>query len=878
MGSTIVSRICAMLGMACLAAMAVPTLAQTAQAGKPANGPARAAPADPATALATALRASTHDDPANHVPSVALLKEFLIGRHTGPVDQAVVGVEITNRSKAGNAETRRCSGLLIRCDGFFLLPPGATSLSMSGGEEAVRQTVRVTVHPGTPQPQQALAYIRHYIVDGIDTTVMKLQDVHAPAARTLMPAALKPGDEVELAWTDWDATAGQFGPVHTRKAKLGSQLSGEEQKRLALRPGEIPFAELLEHVPPGAAVIGPEGMAVGVMPGSASRHDRFVSFALLDRVTNCVVAAPTTDDEFTRLQQADKQDGDAAAVDDANGTQPAGGARPDHHANDMVDIPGGPVRLPAAFLQDQRDMCAETIACVPAFKIDRYKVSNREYYDFWMSLPKSQRDKREVRAALYPVSWADADPPFPAEIDDSPVLGVTVAAAQAYAQSRGKRLPTTYEWSRAVFGVFGDAALPAWVNAYARDRQEAWNRIVTSHAQYYAATIPDLLRRQAERNADQIADQIDRAVGRHVEQPLPMLPHTIPFLDPREELGAACTWSAQTIEGEVKRLCEKWISPLYVLPAGSRSYDTSPFGLMDVLLNGNERVVYSPEPFPGLDTELGGRPHTVRFTLSGDVNAGSVFTPLSLSPIDVPFAVRDDGGEALSSPLLLSRRLVSSSSNVRPEFREFTPSDAERYTEYRERIYEDMLMALPITRARVSISRQETFANDSWGDGTITAFRGPDTKPVFGFVVRGFGIVQTWHPDADAILPPHHLGKRLSGGVGINAVGHFRYVPWRNGPINSQLTLQLPDTFRLGGTLAEPARPDEGIVLFAGVYFDEAWFYPAWEGVSPFIHREMGRDWAKDPPVHVGAWPVIGKPITQPPDIYLIPNGFRCAR
>src|SRR3982751_2310931 len=105
-------------------------------------------------------------------------------------------------------------------------------------------------------------------------------------------------------------------------------------------------------------------------------------------------------------------------------------------------------------------MCSEVMACVPQYKIDRYKVSNKEYYDFWMSIPEKERAKREVRAALYPVSWADTDHAFPAEIDDVPLIGASVNAAQAYARSKGKRLATTYEWTRAVFGPFGDAILP----------------------------------------------------------------------------------------------------------------------------------------------------------------------------------------------------------------------------------------------------------------------------------------------------------------------------------------------------------------------------------------------------------------------------------
>ena len=552
------------------------------------GSPAVAKPAaTDADGVAAALRASTRADPSNHVPGVSLLKEFLEGPHTGPADEAVVGVEVIDQAKGGAVETRRCSGLLLRCDGFFLLPPAFTSLDMSGGQEAVKQTVRVTVHPGTPKAVSAFAYIRHYIVPGIDMTVMKLQDVHAPAARPLMPASLKPGDDVELVWTEWDAAAGGFTEVRRRKAKLGTLPAEADQKRLAWHTGEIPFTETLEGVPGGATVVGPEGMAVGTMPGSTSRHDRFTSFSVLERITNCVIAAPTTDTEFARLQQIEKGDGD-----NASGNQTRSRPRPRirrrrwspatratsqaHPVNDMVDIPGGPLRVPSAFVEDQRDLCGETIVCVSAFKIDRYKVSNREYYKFWLSIPKSERAKKEVRAALYPLAWAVTEPPFPAELDDVPVLGVPISGARAYAQSKGKRLPTTYEWARAVFGVYGDEAPPAWLHEYARDRQATWARIVAAHEQYYAAMMSALQRRQADAQIDQIAAQLDRPRTVLNNARFIPPPQLIPFLDPRDEYTAACLWSQKFVNDEVKRLCDKWIDPLYILPAGSRPYGHEP--------------------------------------------------------------------------------------------------------------------------------------------------------------------------------------------------------------------------------------------------------------------------------------------------------------
>jgi len=807
--------------------------------------------------LAAALRASTRNDPANFVPSVETINEFLTGLHTGPAAEAVVGVEVVDKAKDGATETRHCSGLLLRCDGFFALPSAITSLQMTGGAEAVRQTVRVTLHPGTPREQYAQAYIRHYIVDAVDMTVMKVQGVHSPAARPLLPDQLKPGDEVELVWTDWDPAVGRFSPVKHRKASLGQpNLAGEPAKGKALA-GVIPFTGMQEGVPGGATVVGPDGMAIGLLPGASGRHDRFTSFSVLDLITNCVVAAPTTDEEFARLQKLQTPPDEPPPADAA--APPAdGAAKPKHPTNDMIDIPGGPVRLPLEFQQDQQDMCAEVIACMPGFKIDRYKVSNKEYFDFWMSIPEKERAKKEVRAALYPVSWAGTDPPFPPEIDDVPVIGVSVGAAQAYARSKGKRLATTYEWTRAVFGPFGDAVLPAWVNEYMRQRQQAWIRIFVAHEQYLAQQIMPRVR---ESDA---AKEFVESLAPHLQNPVPVPrpivpPLSIPFFTSDDRLSDACTWSVRMVQAETKQLCERWINPLYLLPSGSRPYDTSPYGLMDVLLNGNERVIHSPEPFRSEDPRMGVRPTAAGLGFSFSDRWKLPHPPDHvLSPLTIPRNLTVELGQAetSASAFLLSRRLISSSSQVRPHLREFSPSDSESYSEYRARIYEDMMMALPLESVRVTAVRSDLLTTDAWGEQT--AAQGPISGS------SGFS-----PPEVPTISSPTSLqraadktAKRLPADLDrpIVFVNHSGERPINNGVSLSAV------------------RADEALPLYRGIYFNETRFYSLLAGLSPFMTREMGRDWAKDPPVHIGPWPEFNLSLTQPPDVFLVANGFRCAR
>src|SRR5207253_2560369 len=94
-----------------------------------------------------------------------------------------------------------------------------------------------------------------------------------------------------------------------------------------------------------------------------------------------------------------------------------------------------------------------------------------------------------------------------------------------------------------------------------------------------------------------------------------------------------------------------------------------------------------------------------------------------------------------ASAFLLSRRLLSSSSQVRPLQREFSPSDSELYSEYRARIYEELMMALPLDIASVSSVRSDSMRTEDWGETTIVQKHVPKQAP--GIVVdlaAGFGL------------------------------------------------------------------------------------------------------------------------------------------
>ena len=112
---------------------------------------------------------------------------------------------------------------------------------------------------------------------------------------------------------------------------------------------------------------------------------------------------------------------------------------------------------------------------VPAFEIDRYKVTNRQYLDFMAAGGYGTRafwsdndwDWKTAQEISHPLFWKKAASGWlwRAMFDEVPLpldwpVYVSHAEASAYARWAGKSLPTEAEWQLAAYGTAGGDARP----------------------------------------------------------------------------------------------------------------------------------------------------------------------------------------------------------------------------------------------------------------------------------------------------------------------------------------------------------------------------------------------------------------------------------
>ncbi len=135
-----------------------------------------------------------------------------------------------------------------------------------------------------------------------------------------------------------------------------------------------------------------------------------------------------------------------ASAQEVRGARPHGQRR--HEGDSMVLIPAGAAPIGDPSLPGSRP--ARSVH-VPAFRIDRYEVTNRRYQAFIRATNRKVPYVHENWAAIY--NWTGGE--FPKGLGEVPVVLVTWRDADAFCRWSGRRLPTEIEWEKAARGSDG---------------------------------------------------------------------------------------------------------------------------------------------------------------------------------------------------------------------------------------------------------------------------------------------------------------------------------------------------------------------------------------------------------------------------------------
>ena len=394
------------------------------------------------------------------------LKKFQKEKHLGTIEEALVGITVTYINEQKQVvETRHGNGIVIRCDGFVLVPE-EIFLNRPGKRFKARYVVQIVFHPGTETETTATAAHPYYFPVTAGCLALKVPNVHSPAIQCLLPDTIKKDDELEVVSSVWSEASKRFSKPERRKVHRGNP-NKDDSKLFSSQ-----FSEPLDQAYAGSAVIGEEGMLVGIIDGydGAEKSLAFRNMGILDKVSNCVGAMPTTKAKFEELNPIAADSDDPAAP-----KSPEEETKKEYSEGEMVSLSGGPLNIPLRVLPIQQDMTGAGVACLPPFKIDKYQVTNAEYLKFWSALSPGRKTQ------FSPITWNKTSPYFPPEIARVPVYGITYQAANAYAASKGKRLPTPYEWCLAGFGANGEKNTPKWFHEYCADREQTATGVVDMH-------------------------------------------------------------------------------------------------------------------------------------------------------------------------------------------------------------------------------------------------------------------------------------------------------------------------------------------------------------------------------------------------------------
>lgn len=352
----------------------------------------------PALAQEPPTRPSDIDRARQLLPDAPNLDDYKHWRtHRGKAEECLAVVRVR-----GEEKTIAYSALVVRCDGFLMVPLAAwESIRKKAGAEVVVTAAEGEKTTG-PFP---IAATNPNKSNRMDFHFVKTNQHHLRCLPLLAYHNLKEGSPLTVVWATLSADGKTVEP-HSLSATCGA-LPAERSARCGL---VFPEGKTPESLPPGAVVVDTEsGAAVGCLP-EGGKPTSFASLRFTDDVFAEVALAPTR--------------------------EAAQGKAPDPSLS-MVRVPGKPLLMGnKAYISTYKT----ELACTPDFYCDTYLVTIgewRAFLDFRIDRP-------------LPDGWDNrnrANPPT--NHPNMPVTGPTAGDMQDYATWRGKRLLTLAEWQLA---------------------------------------------------------------------------------------------------------------------------------------------------------------------------------------------------------------------------------------------------------------------------------------------------------------------------------------------------------------------------------------------------------------------------------------------